>query len=44
MTIVYCLNTDCKYLDGNVCFCDEITIDSTGDCMEEEDKEDDEEC
>lgn len=43
MTIVYCQNKDCKYCDGNVCFCSSIDIDNFGECMTEIDKDEDEE-
>lgn len=42
MTVVYCQNEECKYLDGNVCFCDSIFIDGVGGCVTEEDKYEDE--
>lgn len=43
MTVVYCQNEDCKYRDGNVCFCDSIFIDGVGGCVTEEIKVEDDE-
>ena len=40
MTVVYCQNKDCIYLDWNVCICDSIFIDGVGGCVTEEDKDD----
>ena len=36
MTIVYCQNDDCIYLDGNICICDSIFIDGVDGCVTEE--------
>ncbi len=44
MTIVYCQNDDCIYLDGHICICDSIFIDGVGGCVTEEDKDEEEEC
>ena len=43
MTVVCCENDNCIYLDGNVCTCDSIFIDSVDGCMTQEIKVEDDE-